>query len=239
MTARLPHPFVIAPQPDDRTCGPTCLYSVYGYYGDQVPLEEVIREVPQLDSGGTLGVHLANHALRRGYRATIYTYNLHIYDPTWFAPGVDLAEKLRAQRAEKVDPRLLGATDAYLEFLERGGELRFHDLNGALIRGFLRRGLPILTGLSATYLYRCAREDPNTEEYDDVGGEPMGHFVVLCAYDRLRRSVTVADPLLPNPVSTTQLYAVPQDRLIAAILLGIVTYDANLLIIAPADERSA
>jgi len=35
-------------------------------------------------TGGTLAVNLANHALRRGYRALIVTYNLTVFDPSWF-----------------------------------------------------------------------------------------------------------------------------------------------------------
>jgi hypothetical protein len=66
-----------------------------------------------------------------------------------------------------------------------------------------------------------------------VRGIPTGHFVVLSGYDRENRLVQISDPLLPNPVSSTHQYEVNTDRLICAILLGIVTYDANLLIIEP------
>jgi ABC-type bacteriocin/lantibiotic exporter with double-glycine peptidase domain len=55
--------FDILPQPDDSTCGPTCLHAIYRYFGDEVPLDQVIREVPSLHSGGTLAVMLRNHAL--------------------------------------------------------------------------------------------------------------------------------------------------------------------------------
>ncbi|MFP4089607.1 MAG: hypothetical protein ACLFUB_01340 [Cyclobacteriaceae bacterium] len=44
----------------------------------------------------------------------------------------------------------------------------------------------------------------------------------------------ISDPLNPNPVADReQHYQVPMTRLMNAILLGIVTYDANLLIIQP------
>lgn len=222
------------PQPDDFTCGPTCLHAVYRYYGDELPLEQVVAEVPRLSDGGTLDVLLACHALRRGYRARIYTYNLQIFDPTWFVPGVpDVAERLRAQRAAKPSPKLHVATDAYLEFLQLGGQLRFKDLDTALVCKYLNRGVPLLTGLSSTYLYRSAREFGPDLADDDIRGVPSGHFVVLCGYDRLEREVLVADPLLSNPVSGSNQYLVSVDRVICAILLGIVTYDANLLIIEP------
>ncbi len=222
------------PQPDEVTCGPTCLHAVYRYFGDEMPLQQVIREVPHLDEGGTLAVHLACHALRRGYGASIYTYNLQVFDPTWFLPGApDIRHRLAAQFKSKQGKKLGVATQAYLEYLDRGGQLRFEDLTASLIRRYLNRGIPILTGLSATYLYRSAREKGPRMDYDDILGEPSGHFVVLCGYDREERSVLVADPLLPNPVSETNHYVVNIDRLVCSILLGILTYDDNLLIIKP------
>jgi len=222
------------PQPNDETCGPTCLHALYRYYRQRLPLQTVIQEVPSLPGGGTLGVMLARHALRRGFRARIYSYNLQLFDPTWFGPKApDLRERLRAQRAFKQDAKLRAATDAYLEFLDLGGELRFEDLTKALIRKYLDRQIPILTGLNATYLYRCAREFGPQSEYDDVRGQPLGHFVILSGYDRDERTVSIADPFLRNPVAASHHYAVSMDRVIGAILLGIVTYDANLLIIQP------
>ncbi len=221
----------VLPQPDDTTCGPTSLHAVYRYWGLDIPLERVVAEVAPLPQGGTLAVSLACHALRHGFDATIYTYNLQIFDPTWFEQGVDLADKLRKQVRRRPVSRLRHATDAYLEFLELGGEILFEDLTGALLRGYLRKEIPILTGLSATYLYGCARE--RDDAYDDVGGEPAGHFVVLCGYDRPTREVTVADPLRDNPRYASHYYRVGMERLLAAILLGVVTYDANLLVISP------
>ena len=44
------------------------------------------------------------------------------------------------------------------------------------------------------------------------------------------RTVLVADPYQDNPYSSDLYYHVPVGRLINAIMLGIVTYDANLLI---------
>ncbi len=233
-------PFDIAPQPDEITCGPTCLQAVYRYYGDPVSLVQTIAEVPMLEGGGTLAVLLASHALLRGYRATIYTYKLQLFDPTWVdLPANALADKLRAQASCKNDPKLLAATDAYLQFLELGGQLRARDLNGALIRGFLNQGTPIIAGLSATFLYRSAREYGPNCDYDDVRGEPSGHFVVLHGYDREARTVHVADPLKSNPMTGRHNYTASIDRVINAILLGVLTYDANLLIIQPAKEKKA
>jgi hypothetical protein len=187
-----------------------------------------------LDEGGTLDVFLANHALRRGYDVTIYTYNVDLFDPTWFALGSDaFRERLAAQAQVKPWARLQAATRGYDEFLRRGGKLKLRDLEPSLLRKFLKRGTPVITGLSATYLYRAVRDIPATNADDDVRGEPVGHFVVLTGYRRDTREILIADPLKANPLVGSRYYAVRVQRLIGAILLGIMTYDANLLVIEP------
>ncbi|MEW5774129.1 MAG: peptidase-C39 like family protein [Thermodesulfobacteriota bacterium] len=232
----------ILPQPDDSACGPTCLHAVYRYWGDVVPLRRVIAETPKIPGGGTLAVLLACHALRRGYRATIYTFDLRVLDPTWFAdPGADIPAKLAERMAAATRPKVRLAAKAYRDYLALGGELRFQDLTVSLLRRLLKNSLPVLTGLSATYLYRTAREREEDGKlvYDDVAGEPAGHFVVVCGYDMERRQALVADPLLPNPMSQGQVYEVDLNRLSCAILLGSLTYDANLLVIQPGPAGKA
>jgi hypothetical protein len=227
-------PVTIEPQPDDITCGPTCLHAVYRFHGYPVALDEVIASVATLADGGTLEVHLACDALRRGLRATIYTYNLHLFDPTWFAqPDIDIAARLRERARGKRDRKFDFACAGYCEFLERGGELRFVDLTRAELRGMLRQGAPVIAGLNVTYLYRHARVSGPHDDADDIHGEPGGHFVVLAGYNRDDKTIVVADPYLSNPLAEGQLYSIHIDRVIGAILLGVMTYDASLLILAP------
>ncbi|MCC6909107.1 MAG: hypothetical protein IT430_14285 [Phycisphaerales bacterium] len=233
--------FDIQAQPNDTTCGPTCLQAVYGYFNDHLPLEDVIEQAGRLADGGTLAVMLGIHGIRRGYKARIYTWNLDLFDPTWFGPDApNLSERLKAQLAFKTSPRLHHATHLYLEFLATGGEIRFEEMNAALFRKFLKRKIPILTGLSATYLYQCSRElfPSDRAVADDLRGEPTGHFVVLCGYDAATRQVLVADPLASNPLSPDLRYHVDIDRLICSIMLGSITYDANLLILEPKERRT-
>jgi hypothetical protein len=233
----LPGGFVVEQQPDDVTCGPACLHGVYRHYGDDVPLERVIADIHTLDQGGTLDVFLANHALARGYGATILTYNLDVFDPTWFSlPNAEIRARLAAQAKVKPWSRLQAATRGYDEFLRLGGKLELVDLDPPLLRRYLQRG-PIITGLSATYLYRAVRDIPETNADDDVRGEPVGHFVVLTGQRRDAREILIADPLEANPLVRSRYYAVRVQRLIGAILLGVMTYDANLLVIEPKRVR--
>jgi len=228
-------------QPDEVTCGPTCLQALYNYYGDPIALKEVINDVKQLKFGGTLAVMLGHHALKRGYKAHIYTYNLNVFDPTWFKNSSrKMVQHLQAQMEFKHRRRKLRvASDAYIKFLEAGGELRNTELNEALIKDYLKQSIPILTGLSATYLYGTPREIPQFDIYDSIKGEPSGHFVVITGYDEAKNCVYIADPVEPNPLGKGKVYHISFSRLINSIMLGIVTYDANLLVIEPKTKKHA
>jgi hypothetical protein len=239
--------FEIRRQPDDTTCGPTCLHAVYRYFGDERPLGTIRDEVRTVEGGGTLGVHLGLHALARGYAVELVTWNLNVFDPTWFAGSgspspAPLSAKLRERatalrRRPTRNLKLADACDAYVEFVEAGGTVVFKDLDSALLRRYLKRGVPILTGLSATWLYREMREHSDGRE-DDVAGDPSGHFVVLTGYDTAERAVRVTDPMHPNSLSPVHTYPVATTRLIGAIYLGVLTYDANLLAIEPLARTS-
>ena len=243
-------PIDILPQPDDATCGPTCLQAVYRYFGDDVPLAELIPTVPTLpaEAGGrgTLAAMLGCHALKRGYSARIYVLNLNVFDPSWFPRGSEapadsrmLREKLRLQSAAKAgdEPKLGIATSWYLEFLERGGEIAFGEISPRLIKDLLSQHQPILTGLSSTYLYHHVREYGQDDVEDDIRGAPQGHFVILMGHDPARKSVLVADPHGDRSAFGTHVYEVSMSRVIGAILLGVLTYDGNLLMIRPRDGQ--
>ena len=80
---------------------------------------------------------------------------------------------------------------------------------------------------------RNARVNQKNMQDDDIRGRVEGHFVVLNGYDRKKRLVRIADPYPKNPISGTTSYRITLDRVITAILLGVMTYDANFIIIEP------
>jgi hypothetical protein len=203
---------------------------VYRYYGYEKELTDVIRETPRNPDGGTLAVNLGISALREGYRPTLYTYNLRVFDPTWRALSArDLIRKLEQRRRVVRTERLRRATGSYAVYLRLGGRIRFQELRWELLVRILARGTPILTGLSATYLYQTPRE--HQDQPDDVRGDPVGHFVVICGYYPRSHRFVVCDPLSGTPLSRSGKYSVAGQRLLPAILLGDVTYDAVLLVL--------
>lgn len=228
--------FKIQNQPDNTSCGPVCLQAVYDYYDLSVELKDLVYDIDQFEEGGgTLAVILAKHALSMGLKTKLYSYNLNVFDPTWFKfKKNELIEKLEQQKQfKKNDKKFLTTSSAYIEYLKFGGELDFQDLKRGIISKYLKQGYPILTGLSSTWLYHMVREVPETNLDSDIEGEPAGHFVVLYGYNEEKDEVLVADPYVSNPIKGQHYYSVPMNRLITSILLGVMTYDGNLLIIHP------
>jgi hypothetical protein len=225
-------------QPDDVTCGPTCLMQLYRFFKDDRSFEEIHRATPMNPDGGTLAVFLGLTALRQGYRAVMYSFDLRVFDPSWFdLPQRAIAKKLADRAGATTDPRVARASDAWRTFIDEGGRVEFAELSPDLLVDALDRGHPVLSGLSATWLYRQTRERPSDNEWDDLRGEPAGHFVVICGYSGSGRRFMVRDPSSHVPFSKDGRYVVPAQRLINAILLGDVTQDAVLLEIWPRKRK--
>lgn len=224
-------------QPDDVTCGPTCLRAVYSFYGEPAGHDDLLATLERNEDGGTLAVFLGIAALQRGMGARIYTYDLRIFDPTWFSLGPqELSTRIFQRIPYLTDAKRLRAAGAYIKFLEMGGELAFDELTHTLLKSIIDRGHPVLAGLSATYLYRFARERWDEELQrlvdDDVQGESIGHFVVISGYENWGRRVYIIDPSEHVPDSEGTVL-VDTDRVINAIMLGDATYDAVLLEVWP------
>jgi Peptidase C39 family. len=199
-------------QPDDTTCGPTCLQAVFNYYGLNYSLDDVIDSVDVLEDGGTLEVLLGIEALTRGFDATLYSFNLKKFDPSWKGlSAMQLYDKLEQQLQYKQGKKFTVATRAYQRFLKMGGNVQIDTLTPDLLDRYFDQDCPILTGLSATYLYQNKREytdRQNKSVYDDLKGDPMGHFVVLCGMDNQRvlwpiliRKIQFQNPIIMKWIS--------------------------------------
>ncbi|MGA7839191.1 MAG: hypothetical protein WB996_14570 [Ignavibacteriaceae bacterium] len=228
--------FKIYTQPNDVTCGPTSLHAIYRYYGDKISLKKTISEVNYLSNGGTLAVLLGCHALQRGYKVSLYTFDLQIFDPSWFLNKEIIPYKLTEQLKVKRTKKFREITNAYLEYFRLGGNIYSEVLTRSLLKKYFSKKIPVLTGLSATYLYKSMREytgENNKSVFDDIVGEPIGHFVILKGFDDDGENIIVADPYKTNPISNENYYQVKTSRLLNSIMLAIVTYDANILIVEP------
>jgi hypothetical protein len=112
------------------------------FHGDPIDLNTVIKETPKLPGGGTLGVHLAGHALSRGYEVATWVCNVRHVDPTWFQQPTDLLAKLRARFEAKglsQDPRYGPALEAIEQYVRLGGHFVWGDLTPELLGSRLAR----------------------------------------------------------------------------------------------------
>ncbi len=229
---------LVETQPTESTCGPTCLNAIYKHFGSGEALEKTICEIPELAEGGTLGVSLGIHALSRGFQVTIYSHNLSVFDPTWFALSPkQMSLKLKAQGQVVSKPeKVRMASKLYRQFVDQGGRVELRTLSPDSIYEILAKGYPFITGLSSTYLYRSIREYGQESIDDDVQGYPQGHFVVVAGMSNDKTQALICDPLESNPAQLGQIYSVSTIELINSILIGVITYDANIIEITPKQE---
>jgi hypothetical protein len=219
-------------QPTDTTCGPTCLSSIYAFLKKPIPLKKTISEVRYLDTGGTMGEALAINALENGLKATVYTHNLNVFDPTWFRMNKKtLIKKLKKQARAPKTLKIRKSSKLYIDFLKLGGKVKFESLTIDFLHQTLLDKGSVIVGLSSTYLYMCKRERNDDNEFDDVLGSPQGHFVILAGMTKDGSQVEVFDPLEDNPISKTNNYRVDTTLFINSILIGAITYDANIIVI--------
>jgi len=227
-------------QPDDVSCGPACLLMVLRSYGDERTFEEVAERVVRTREGGTLGVHLGSAALELGYRARIVSYNPRVFDPTWRGLTMGALRRKLVRAAKHVRrPRVRESLEAYARFLALGGSVRFPELTTGLLVDLVDTRRPVITGLSATHLYRQIREIPETNVEDDLRGEPVGHFVVVSGYSGSGGRFAVTDPSPDAPFGRGGRYRVDADRLLNSILLGVTTYDGVLVEVWPPHAEEA
>src|SRR2546428_235069 len=79
----------------------------------------------------------------------------------------------------------------------------------------------------------AARAAGATHPRHTTGGPPAVFSAAAPAHTHARRRVRVVAPYHPNPSGPAHKYWLGIDRVVPAILLGIVTRDANLLVIYP------
>ncbi len=226
-------------QPDDVTCGPTCLSSVLRFLGHpEATLDEVIARTPRNADGGTLGPHLGRAALRFGMQARVWSFAVQVFDPSWRRLSrPELLDRLRRRIDHLPEGRLRRTHLAYLEFLEEGGEVRLTELRRRDLVAALNRGHPLIVGLSVTWLYQHPREMPEDNQPDDIRGSPVGHFVVVTGYLARGKRFLVSDPWPSPPFEGDRHYPVSDRRLLQAILLGDVTNDAVVVEIQPPEAK--
>lgn len=221
----------IEPQPTIVACGPTCLHAVYRYFGREISIATIVDEVNHKVVEGCFDGALGVHAICAGLSARIASVNLRVLDPSWFV-GHGIREALVAAGNKTSELSLKNAALAYAAFVNAGGELALGGITFESIVNSISRSIPVIVGLSSTFLYRSRRSSITDGEETSVG-----HFVVVTGVDVKQRMVSIADPLSENPAGLGAYYDLPWDQLLSCICLGALTNDGAALIVWPPGWR--
>lgn len=217
----------------DKDSGPTCLAQIYRLHGFERSRATVIERTRRAPDGRILAPHLGLTALEDGLGCEIYSCNLRVFDPTWRDfPDAELAQKLRARReAVDGDSSLQELIGAYIEFIEAGGDVQYHEPTRELITGLLHEGLPVIARINATYLYGTPREFGG--EYEDVRGEAVLRYVVVSGYFPKSGRFIVHDSSPRVPARRLGRYSARWDRFISATLADVTADGPVLLAVRP------
>ena len=205
-------------------CGPTCLKEVFDFYNYKIDLKTIIKgtksEKKYIDWDYKLGLF----ALKCGFKVDVYTLTTDIFDPTWYNFKKDVLLKQLKKRLNFVSKNnkkdvkdgyiwwwYKPALESIIKFIKAGGNIKFVPISKNLIIKLLKKGIPIIAPLNSTLIYKIRRVYRNN--FDDIKGEYVGHFIVISGYDSRKDKFILVD----------------SDRM-ADKRKGIIKVDADLLI---------
>ncbi len=214
-------------QPDDLSCGLCCLSTILTHYGRNLPIENLIKDIPPLPDIGLYDSHIGKAALDLGFQVTIYTYNYGVFHPVWNRLNrEELIEKLIIKKDCPGMPHRVLAAQGYIEYLQAGGDLQFYPLSKELLITHFARGVPLIAALDMSFLYDCVAF------YNEFAERRATHFVVLHGYDPTSNTFDVTDPWYSIPIPNKNgQYAMDADRVINAIFLGQARNDSSIIVI--------
>ncbi len=186
------------------SCIPACLQEVFGYYGEQISQEEIMK----ISENPKLGMALAEagiFSLRHNYRSLIITNNINIFDPTWFKLDSNKLKLNLNKRAKFVDDLSQFTIDKFIKFLDFGGEINFETISPALFKKYLSIEVPIIIELASTFIYKLAKSSRPGRFDDAIKGQIEGHGVVIAGFDN-KDNFLIIDPNSKKSPSKAGVY---------------------------------
>lgn len=209
-------------------CGPTALKMVMEYLsGKDYDLDEIIKDADSIQKYVDWDFKLGTAAIKRGFKATIFTLSIDFFDPTWH--GLSRSQLLRKLRQRlkfvmKYNKKDLhdgyiwwwyeSSLKAIIKFLEKGGKIVFKPITKELIISYLSKGVPVICPVNGSLMYGRKRFYRKT--FDDVKGKYFGHVITATGYENNR--FTLTDTYEGS--KRNGLLKVDRDLLINSILLS-------------------
>lgn len=223
----------ILPQINHQLSGAETLRGIYAYYGEDISMDDLVVSTTRFSNRRLRPLALAIDALERGYAVTVHCCDTRIFDLSWMGlVSSELKEKLEYHKSKADSVHLTQTFDAYIQILEKGGTIDLSEINRAVIRKAVELKAPIIAAVSATHLFHSKREYLDSKDrpvLDDAKGKTAGHLVAVTAW--VGKEITLHDPYLANPITGKAKYKVYISRLMRSILLGVLSYDAQMVVI--------
>ncbi len=231
-------------QPTNSSCTATATSMLLSFYGIDKTPEQIlsvflVRKAQDGSDWGSIGQDLARYCIGLGFDATFYSFDCYITDYSWqnFTTQ-EMYERLKVVR-ESRDVKCLGGkhnsqlyVDAYMEFIEAGGELKIRPyVTTELIDNLLQQG-PVAAVVYYATLYgtgRSLKSGQRQEVLDDTNGKIYTHSVVIVGKDKNNRYQ------LAEPFKQPGLLWVEREQLVAGITAAQAECDNSLFVLQPKD----
>lgn len=223
-------------QPTNSTCSPTALSVLLEHYGKKIGPLDIEAKVPQSvnDKGekiGTINQQLATWCLSQDFKVALYTFDCQVIDQSWGKLSAEQQlERMKLRKDGWVVPSMgeewtKQYTQAYIDFIEAGGELHIQPaVTSKLLYKLLETG-PFLPCVSYSTMYgagRSVNEGEIKSTDDDVNGRATNHSIVVYGNDE------AGNFLIADSWKKPGLHTIEPDRMIAAISTAQIECD-NLL----------
>ena len=163
-------------------CGLACVWMVEKYFGIDVSIPRLRREIPVTERG-TYAPQLGLHLLQSGLDVEIVTMNPWLFTTADVGIGPPEMRARITQWRDRLSLRdeegRLGA-EYFIRFLDCGGTIRVQIPDEEYIRESLNAGSPLISLMTTCFLF--GEVDFNL------------HFTVVVGYDPTERALLVHDP---------------------------------------------
>lgn len=224
MSENIKHKVTHYYQPTNHACTPAALAIVLSFFGETMTPEQIMEEIPknfdkQGKEIGSVNQQYASWAINKGYIVTLYSADFELLDVGWVTLDKnELTKKLQASIG-KHEIGFLGHEwskryiEAYIEFLEKGGQLVIKSyFDTELLDALLQQG-PLLAAVSSQVLYEKGRSKDiglRVSELDDINGSISTHSIVIIGKEE-------GGYIIADPWKVPGQFTISPDHLLAAM----------------------
>lgn len=198
-------------QEHSKTCGLAVLRMVFGFYGESSTEKDLLKEV-NMHSFGSFSTDLGITAIKRGFKATAFTYHLSLLSPLKIPFNSVVDEVTLSKITPKPKDRMI--CESWKKYVRVGGKLIW---SVPAIRQLSEcvddRKAPAIISVNTAALNRFWKKVGN------------GHYLVVSG---IAEEVSVLDP---DPVGHGRQYTVPKDALLAAWIVNSTSSSDYLMVL--------